>query len=85
MSPRESQPIAGVIESVSADRLIDQRTGTPFYLVRVLLDNASIKAQRAELVAGMGADVFIQTGRRTPLQYLADPILRTLERGFREK
>jgi HlyD family type I secretion membrane fusion protein len=85
MSPRESQPIAGVLESVSADRLIDQRTGTPFYLVRVLLDNASVKAQRAELVPGRGADVFIQTGQRTPLQYLADPIIRTLDRGFREK
>ena len=84
-SPRESQPIAGVLESVSADRLIDQRTGTPFYLVRVLLDNASIKAQGAGLVPGMGADVFIQTGQRTPLQYLADPILRSLDRGFREK
>lgn len=85
VSPRESQPIAGVLESVSADRLIDQRTGTPFYLVRVLLDKASIKAQRAEPVAGMGADVFIQTGQRTPLQYLLDPIIRTLDRGLREK
>jgi HlyD family type I secretion membrane fusion protein len=85
MSPRESQPIAGVLESVSADRLIDQRTGTPFYLVRVLLDNASIKAQGAELVPGRGADVFIQTGQRTPFQYLADPILRTLDRGLKEK
>jgi len=85
VSPRESQPIAGVLESVSADRLTDQRTGTPFYLVRVLLDKASIEAQQANLVAGMGADVFIQTGRRTPLQYLADPILRTLDRGLREK
>jgi HlyD family type I secretion membrane fusion protein len=85
MSPRESQPIAGVLNSVSADRLIDQRTGMPFYLVRVLLDSASIKAHSAELVPGMGADVFIQTGRRTPLQYLVDPILRTLDRGLREK
>jgi membrane fusion protein, type I secretion system len=85
VSPRESQPIAGVLESVSADRLIDQRTGTPFYLVRVLLDKASIKAQRAELVAGMGADVFIQTGRRTPLQYLLEPIIRTLDRALKEK
>jgi epimerase transport system membrane fusion protein len=85
MNPRERQPISGVLESVSADRLLDQRTGTPFYLVRVLLDRASIKAQGAELVPGMGADVFIQTGRRTPLQYLADPILRTLDRGLREK
>jgi HlyD family type I secretion membrane fusion protein len=84
MNPRERQPIAGVLESVSADRLIDQRTGTPFYLVRVLLDDA-FKTQHTELVPGMGADVFILTGRRTPLQYLADPILRTAERGFREK
>ena len=85
MTPRESQPITGVLESVSADRLIDQRTGAPFYLVRVLLDDASVKTQRAELVPGMGADVFILTGRRTPLRYLVDPILRILERGFRER
>jgi hypothetical protein len=85
VGPRESQPISGVLDSVSADRLIDQRTGTPFYLVRVLLDKASLATQRTELVAGMGADVFIQTGRRSPLQYLLDPIIRTLDRGLREK
>jgi membrane fusion protein, type I secretion system len=84
LSRRHSRPIAGVLQSVSADRLVDQISGNPFYRVRVSLDKASVKIQDNRLLAGMGADVFIQTGTRTPLEYLTAPILKSIARGMRE-
>lgn len=81
---RYSQPIQGAIESVSADRLVDKLTGRPFYGVRIALDPASIDPNDTKLLAGMSADVFIQTGDRTPMAYLAAPLMRTINRGMRE-
>ena len=84
LNRRDRRPIEGVLKSISADRLTDKVSGRPFYQVRVQMDPASIKAQGVTLLAGMGANVFIQTGERTPLQYIAAPIVRTFHRGLRE-
>lgn len=84
LTRRYGKPIDGRLDSVSADRLLDKLSGRAFYMVRVALDPASIDPGDTKLLAGMSADVFIQTGDRTPLAYLAAPILRTLNRGMRE-
>ncbi|MBU2583568.1 MAG: HlyD family type I secretion periplasmic adaptor subunit [Alphaproteobacteria bacterium] len=81
---RFGRPLPGKLESVSADRLTDDLTGQPYYLVRVGLDKRAAETDRIKVMAGMGADVFIQTGERTPLQYIAGPILKTFMRGMRE-
>lgn len=36
------------------------------------------------LIAGMPAEVFIKTGEKTLLQYLADPLVDTVARSFIE-
>jgi HlyD family type I secretion membrane fusion protein len=84
LTRRSSQPIKGTLENVSADRLLDKLTGRAYYLVRIALDPASLAASEAKPVAGMSADVFVQTGERTPLAYLAAPIVRSFHRGMRE-
>ena len=84
LSRRDLRPIAGKLQSISADRLVDEQSGQPFYQVRVDLDPASIEQQSVTVLAGMGADVFIQTGERAPFEYLVAPILRTFNRGLRE-
>ena len=83
MGRRDPRPIRGKIASVSADRLTD--SNIPFYLVRVELDPASINEQDVSVIAGMGADVFIQTGERNVIEYLAAPISRIMQRGLREQ
>lgn len=84
LTRRYSQPIKATLDSVSADRLIDGLTGLAYYLVRVRPDEAAIDPNDTKLLAGMSADVFIQTGERTAFAYLMSPILRTFNRGMRE-
>lgn len=66
--------IKGVVIQVSADRLINQETGMPYYLARVGLskEGASMLGS-LKLLPGMPAEVLINTGERTMLQYLLQP------------
>ncbi|MGI9417426.1 MAG: HlyD family type I secretion periplasmic adaptor subunit [Geminicoccaceae bacterium] len=81
---RRRTPIEGEVSAVSADRLTDEQTGEDFYRARIELDPQSLAGMDDTLLAGMGADVFIRTGARTPLEYLLDPITRNLQLGLRE-
>ena len=82
---RHVQPIDGVLVSVSADSLQDERTGEPYYLGRVALTK-TVQDGTSEfaLLPGMQAQVMIQTGRGTLLDYLTRPIELSLERALRE-
>ena len=84
LTRRYSQPIRATLESVSADRLIDGLTGLAYYLIRVRPDLTVIDPNDTKLLAGMSADVFVQTGERTAFDYLMSPLLRTFNRGMRE-
>lgn len=84
LSQRIRLPIEGQVTFVSADRLIDGQSGNAYYQARVQLDPASVEERGTALQAGMGAEVFIRTGERTPLEYLIAPIARLLNRGLRE-
>lgn len=81
---RHRELIEGKVTSISADRLIDGQTGAPYYRARVQLDPTSRDAFGDTLLAGMGADVFIRTGARTPFDYLLQPIARGIQHGLRE-
>ncbi len=82
---RVRTPIEGVVRTVSADALNDPLTGASFYLARVELQPDSLQAQPVALQPGMAADVMIRTGARTPLEYLLEPITRSLGRALREE
>lgn len=83
-SRRKRVPLEGVVAGLSADRLSDPETGLDYYRARIeLLPEASDSA-RSNMVAGMGAEVFIRTGARTLLDYLLSPITRSLQLGLRE-
>ncbi len=78
--------ISGVVTKVSADRIVDQRTGAPYYAVRITVPEA--EAERLEgitLVPGMPADSYIRTGERTALHYLLQPFTQVLEKSWREQ
>jgi HlyD family secretion protein/epimerase transport system membrane fusion protein len=85
-SSRGVPRIEGVVRSVSADRIVDQQTGIPYYLARVEVDRDHMKqvAPDVELVAGMPAEVLIVTGERTMVEYLLEPFLDAFRRSFRE-
>ncbi len=80
---RNLPPLEGIVTSVSADRLTDERTGQAYYLVRVEPDEILVQAQGA-IQPGMQAEVMIVTGARTALESFLNPISRSLNRAFRE-
>lgn len=81
---RTRVPIDGKVQSVSADRLMDARTGQIYYLALIELSGESPGLLQVSLVPGMSAEVMIKTGARTPLEYLMLPIMRNLNKALRE-
>jgi len=77
--------IYGTVIGISADRLIDQNNGAPYYLARVkVTEEGMADMGDLVLVPGMPAEVFITTGDRTLLQYLFKPFTTALSRSFIE-
>lgn len=85
LSRRKRIPLAGVVTNVSADRLIDPITGANYYRARIVFSHDVIKSSGINLIAGMGADVFLKTSARTPIDYLLSPITKSLQMGLREE
>jgi len=82
---RHVRPLEGRVISVSADRLTNERSGENYYLARIELN---AKPDRVtgdpQLYPGMPAEVMIITGQRTLLEYILEPITRSLRLAFRE-
>ncbi len=77
--------IKGVVRHVSADRLINEETGMPYYLARVALTEEGAHALGGlKLQPGMPAEVLINTGKRTMLQYLMQPATNAFARSMIE-
>lgn len=70
---------------VSADSLFDEQTGQSYFLVRAELDEGNMDQELREILQpGLSAEVFVNTGARTPLQYLVKPLGDSISRAWRE-
>lgn len=79
-------PIQGMVVQVSADRLTDERTGQPYYLARVqVTEDGERKLADRKLLPGMPADVLINTGERTLLQYILQPATSAISQSMIEE
>ena len=79
-------PLDGVVEIVSADRMIEERSGAPYFTATVLIDRHELaKLEGRKLLPGMSSEAMIRTGARTVLAYLAEPITQNFRRALREK
>ncbi|WP_312721951.1 HlyD family type I secretion periplasmic adaptor subunit [Stutzerimonas kunmingensis] len=77
--------IKGEVAHVSADRLVNEDTGMPYYLARVVLTEEGSRALGSlQLQPGMPAEVLITTGARTMLQYLLQPATDAFARSLIE-
>jgi epimerase transport system membrane fusion protein len=77
--------IEGKVIHISADRLIEEKTGAPYYQAHIELTPESYqKMAHLELVPGMPVEVLIKTGERTVFQYLTKPISNAFARAFIE-
>lgn len=75
----------GHIVHVSADVTVDPKTGHNYYIARLAMDEKSRhKIGDLKLLPGMPVEVFMSTGERTALSYLAKPFTDQINRAFRE-
>jgi HlyD family secretion protein len=83
---RTTPEINGTVKLVAADVTENERTGNPYYVVRVGIAPEEIARLRGmRLIPGMPVDVFIRTSERTMLSYLLKPLDDQVRRAFREK
>jgi HlyD family type I secretion membrane fusion protein len=81
---RTTPLVAGAVTYVSGDRLVDQQSGAPYYIVHIDVPEKALVAASLRLQAGMPAEVFIRTDSRTALDYLLAPVTAYLRRAMRE-
>jgi protease secretion system membrane fusion protein len=78
--------IPGVVMSVSADRLVDEHSGQPFYRVRAKVTPEGAKmAAKLDIRPGMPVEMFVKTGERTMMSYLLKPIFDRAKTSMTEE
>ena len=84
-SARDTPHLTGRVTLVSADALSDPQSGATYYTAEVeLAEGERARLGDRALVPGMPVEVFLQTGRRTPLAYLVKPFTDYFAHAFRE-
>jgi len=75
----------GKVESISADSIKDEKDVT-YFKVRIKTEKSYLQRNTKELkiMPGMTVDVDIITGRKTVLDYILKPILKTKQYSFSE-
>jgi HlyD family secretion protein len=83
---RTTPEIYGTVSQVSADIVLEQRTGAGFFVARIALSEKEVsRLGGVKLVAGMPVESFIETGSRSILSYLVKPITDHGVRAFRDR
>jgi HlyD family secretion protein len=81
---RTTPQVGGVVSYVAADLTQEPQTRAAYYTVRVTLPGER-RLGNLQLVSGMPAEVFLQTGTRTMMSYLLRPITDQMQRTFSER
>jgi len=82
---RTTPLVAGSVNYVSADRMVDAQTSAPYYVVHVDVSAGALAdAGNLRMQAGMPAEVYIRTDSRSAFDYMFAPVTAYLRRGMRE-
>ena len=83
---RVTPQVSGTVSYVSPDTSRDPQTNATYFTVRVSLsDHERRRLAGLQLLPGMPAEVFMQTGNRTMMSYLLKPITDQMRRAFVEQ
>ncbi|UCI25770.1 HlyD family type I secretion periplasmic adaptor subunit [Mesorhizobium sp. B2-8-5] len=79
--------IEGKVSNITADSLVDQKTGEPYYQVRVATEKSTLtrNGKTYSIIPGMICSVDIKTGRKTILNYLLKPINKARQEAMSER
>jgi len=77
----------GLVIQSSADRIIDEVTGFPYYSVKIEIptDELARLPKNLTLLPGMPAESFMQTDSRSVLSYILKPATDAMDHTFREE
>jgi protease secretion system membrane fusion protein len=68
--------IPGVVTQVSADRLVDEKSGQPYYKMKAQVAPEGMKMiSHLQIRPGMPVEAFVTTGERTLMSYLLKPVI----------
>ncbi len=78
--------LKGKVVEISPDSITNEK-GESFYRVRVRTSETHLtrKGQVLEIIPGMVASVDIMTGKKTVMEYLLKPFIKTLKSSLRER
>lgn len=82
--------IDGVIETVSADSLTDEKTGVSYFSAQVRVPAAELRELSADrpgrppIQSGLPVEILVPLQKRTLLQYLLEPLMRSMWQTGRE-
>jgi HlyD family secretion protein len=87
---RTTPSVNGTVTHISADLTRENASGgqpaQAYFLTRVSISDESLKnLGDLKLVPGMPAEALIETGERTPLEFLLKPLQEQIARTFRER
>ncbi|MEQ1890589.1 MAG: HlyD family type I secretion periplasmic adaptor subunit [Alphaproteobacteria bacterium] len=83
---RKTPVITGILETISADRSVDQRSGIAYYKGRVVIPvEQRERLGGLTLRSGMQVEALINRGEQTALQYVLKPLTEAFAKSFRER
>ena len=84
---RTTPEMNGLVIQSSADRIIDQVTGLPYYSVKIEIPPNELARlpKNLTLLPGMPAESFMQTDSRSVLSYILKPATDAMDHTFREE
>jgi HlyD family type I secretion membrane fusion protein len=85
LNARVTPQVDGTVTYISADRLVDQSNGQPFYTARLkITEDLPSEVSLEQIYPGMPVEAYISTGDRTFFEYLVRPLTDSFRRAFRE-
>ena len=85
LNQRRTPELTGTLEDVSGDAVMDENTGETFFMARVIINaEEAARITEDEIVPGMPAEILIEAGKRTAMEYLLTPLTDVFRRSMTE-
>lgn len=82
----ETPHVPGIVTQISADRMVEERSGAPYYRMKAQVAPEGMKIVKHLAVRpGMPVDLFIKTGERTMMSYLLKPVIDRAKTSLTEE
>ena len=78
--------IYGTLDTISADRITDQRSGNAYYKGRIIIAQDQLdRLGDHKLHSGQNVEAMVKRGEQSVMRYLMKPLVDSLTHSFKEK